>query len=236
MDALMQIQQLLLVPDTEEQGLYCVLSTGSTRFSTGKASSSELFLVSPWELSHATKKPLPAAPSTQHDSSKPLTSPVLTVDLLSAKRWGADAVVASGELLLGPLLEQLQPNQPGVTVTVALAKAGAKPTSKAVAKASATAAAAGAWSSSELVPAPDAQAVMLQLSTVTAPAVPEQLLGELCCGQLVCSSADCASAVLGVAPCTLQCTASTREDVCLVWHLARCAWCGTLHAAVHCKH
>lgn len=169
------MRQLLLGQETEEQGLYCVLSTGSTRFSTSKASAAaELFIISPWELSHATKKPLPASPSTQHDHSKPLTSPVLTVELYSAKRWGADAVIAAGELLLGPLLEQLQPNGPGISVTVVLQRAG-KPISK-PAKAPST----GAAGASPVADGPDTQAIVLQLSTVTAPAVPEQLLGELC--------------------------------------------------------
>lgn len=159
-----QVQQLLLVqPDAE--GLYFVLSTGSTRFSTSKASAAaEVFVVSPWELSHATKKPLPASPSTQHDHSKPLTSPVLTVELYSAKRWGADAVIASGEVLLGPLLEQLQANGSGVSVMVVLARAGSKP--------------AGSKAAAPSSPADDT--VVLQLSAVTAPAVPQQLLGECC--------------------------------------------------------
>lgn len=152
-------------PDAEG-GLYCVLSTGSTRFSTSKASAAaEVFIISPWELSHATKKPLPASPSTQNDHIKPLTSPVLTVELYSAKRWGADAVIASGEVLLGPLLEQLQANGSGASVTVVLARAGSKPGgSKAAAAASSLA----------------DDTVVLQLSTVTAPAVPQQLLGECC--------------------------------------------------------
>lgn len=172
------MQQL---PDAEEQaGLYCVLSTGSTRFSTSKASAAaELFLVSPWELSHATKKPLPTSHSTQHDHSRPLSSPVLTVELYSAKRWGADAVFASGELLLQPFLEQLQPNGASIDVAVPLAKSGSKAASK---PASSSAAATAAGSSPGGVGAntegPDAQAVLLQLSTVAAPAVPEKLLGE----------------------------------------------------------
>lgn len=170
----LQVQQLLLGQETEEQGLYCVLSTGSTRFSTSKASAAaELFLVSPWELSHATKKPLPASPSTQHDHSKPLNSPVLTVELYSAKRWGADAVTAAGELLLGPLLEQLEANGASISVTVVLTRTGSKPASK-TAK---TASTAGAGSS-PVPDGPDTQAVVLRLSTVAAPAVPEQLLGE----------------------------------------------------------
>jgi hypothetical protein len=153
------------------------LSTGSTRFSTSKASAAaELFLVSPWELSHATKKPLPAALSTQHDHSKPLNSPVLTVELYSAKRWGADAVIAAGELLLGPLLEQLQANGASISVTVVLTRTGSKAASK-MAKTASTAAAG----SSPVQDGPDAQAVVLRLSTVAAPAVPEQLLGEQLC-------------------------------------------------------
>lgn len=95
---------------------------------------------------------------------------MLTVELYSAKRWGADAVTATGELLLGPLLEQLQPNGPGISVTVVLQRAGAKPVSK-QAKPPST----GAAGTSPV--ADDTQAVVLQLSTVTAPAVPEQLLG-----------------------------------------------------------
>jgi hypothetical protein len=158
------VQQLLLGQPDAEGGLYCVLSTGSTRFSTSKASAAaEVFIVSPWELSHATKKPLAALPSTQHDHSKPLTSPVLTVELYSAKRWGADAVIASGEVLLGPLLEQLQANGPGISVTVVLARAGSKP--------------AGSRAAASSTPADDT--VVLLLSAVTAPAVPQQLLGEL---------------------------------------------------------
>jgi hypothetical protein len=166
-----------LGPETGEEGVYAVLSTGSTRFSTSKATAAaELFLVSPWELSHATKKPLPASESTQHDSSRPLTSPVLTIELYSTKRWGADAVVSAGELLLGPLLEQLQPDGPGIGVTVSLVRTGGKPPSKAPKPpigAPAAVVPAGA-------PGSDLQAVVLQLSTVTAPAVPEQLLGRCC--------------------------------------------------------
>lgn len=162
-----------------------MLSTGSTRFTTSKASAAaELFLVSPWELSHAAKKPLPVSPSTQHDHSKPLNSPVLTVELVSSKRWGADAVLATGEVLLGPLLEQLKPNGPKLDVKVYLArssnKAGSKP-SRSTSNAAAAAAGSSAMVDAAAV-GPDTQAVVLQFSTVMAPSVPENLLGgSWCC-------------------------------------------------------
>lgn len=178
----MQVQQLNVGSETEDQGLSCVLSTGSARFSTRKApAAAELFLVTPWELSHAAKKPLHASPSTQHDHSKPLTSPVLTVEVSSAKRWGADAVIATGELLLGPLLDQLQPNGPSLEVPVALARAGGKgggKLSRSASSAAAAAAAAGSSSTADSALSGGAGAVVLQLSVVTAPPVPKQLLGE----------------------------------------------------------
>jgi hypothetical protein len=157
-----------------------VLSTGSTRFATSKASASqELFLVSPWELSHATKKPLVVSPSTQHDHSSPTSSPVLTVELMASKRWGADAVIATGELLLGPLMAQLQPNGPGLVSTVVLTRVGGKAASKQpVTKSPSSSAAAASSAADAAVAGADAQAVVLQLSTVAAPAVPESLMGE----------------------------------------------------------
>ena len=160
-----------------------MLSTGSTRFNTSKApAAAELFLVSPWELSHAAKKPLPASPSTQHDHSKPLTSPVLTIEVVSAKRWGADAVIATGELLLGPVLDQLQPNGTAVEVPVSLTRTGGRATNKLSRTPSSAAAAAVAGTSpageASAAVGPDAHAVVLQLSAVTAPPVPKGLLGK----------------------------------------------------------
>lgn len=156
-----------------------MLSTGSTRFTTSKASASqELFLVSPWELSHATKKPLTVSPSTQHDHSSPTSSPVLTVELMASKRWGADAVIATGELLLGPLMSQLQPNGPGLVSTVVLTRVGGKAAPKPVTKSPSSSAAAASSAADAAVAGADTQAVVLQLSTVAAPAVPEQLMGE----------------------------------------------------------
>lgn len=184
-----QVLQLLLGPDvSSDEGLYCVLGTGSCRFTTTKAqSAAEAFLISPWELSHADHKPLheptaaaaAAAGSAQLDSVvKQPASPVLTVELFSTKRWGSDALVAAGELLLAPYLAVLQPNeQPGVDVKVVLARAGGKAAGKA-------AKAAGGGSSSASAAAgesggSDSIAVVLQLATLTAPPVPEHLLGGL---------------------------------------------------------
>eukprot|EP00775_Hariotina_reticulata_P007799 gene7799-7996_t len=151
--------------------LYCVLSTGTARFTaksplpgiakgmalvvgsaslgTGRAASSldiiggsaapsEAFLVSPRDLKHAAVRTL--QPSSNLNSSSiqgssvslsaamaadasgllgllpasaiaARSSPMLSVELYSSKRWGADALVASGELLLFPALAALQQQQ-----------------------------------------------------------------------------------------------------------------------------
>jgi hypothetical protein len=180
----LQVQQLLLSPqeaadDAAGGGLYCVLSTApGVRFTASRAGSSEAFLLTPWELEHAERKPLPAAapsaaaaPAAAAAGSQapPAQSPVLTLELKSRQRWGSDALVAAGELLLAPFLGALQPDSGlGTDVKVPLARKGAQKTSSKAGGAAGGDAATGA----DL-------AVVLQLTAYAAPAAPEQLLGPI---------------------------------------------------------
>jgi hypothetical protein len=162
----------------------------------GSAAPSEAFLLSPKDLKHAavqtlllgssSKSPGPAMSSAIAADASGLvgmlpanitaarSSPVLSVELYSSKRWGADALLASGELLLLPALATLrqhQQQQRAVLERVHLQvhKRSSGSSNKA-SKAAAALAGTGDNSSS----------VLLELAALTPPSAPVQLLGEGC--------------------------------------------------------
>lgn len=123
---------------------------------------------------------LPAAAALSPDANVSRSSPVLSIELWSSKRWGSDAVTASGELLLAPFLQRLQPNGPPLQAKVPLQKANAKAAAKAARSAS-TAAAVVSGSpgiESGWVLGLESQVMVLELTALTAPPLPLQLLGE----------------------------------------------------------
>lgn len=196
-----QVQQLLLGPGVDTDGstdpgagLYCVLSTGSARFTAAPTCASrvgEAFVLTPWELQHAERRahhhhhhhPPAGAPASE-------PGPVLTVELFAPKRWGSDALVAAGELLLGPHLAALSQasSRGGVDVRVPLLSTkGAKGTSKASGTNEAGGGAGGGTAASS---GEGCTVIVLQLAAHTAPPVPEQLLGgwRFACGVRRCAA------------------------------------------------
>jgi hypothetical protein len=111
---------------------------------------------------------------------------VLSVEIYASKRWGSDAVTASGELLLGPLLQKLQadgaPLQAKVMLHKANAKTAAAKAARSASSVSSPAAAAAVSSSpgieSGWVLGVESQVMVLELAAVSLPQVPAHLLSK----------------------------------------------------------
>lgn len=206
--------------DTEFNDVYCVLSTGTCRFTTRslpiKRNSTpwpESFLLSPQDIKHASQRITPttatlnspSAPSptsatadaavtpddiitsiSSSSSTRASSSPVLSIELWSSKRWGADTVTAAGELLLAPYLSSLRPNGPPMQARVALRNP--KATSKATAKSGRAASGASVSSSPGLesgwVLGAEVQVLVLELVAIAASKLPVNLLGKTTCSCL----------------------------------------------------
>eukprot|EP00878_Enallax_costatus_P011429 GHUV01011932.1.p1 GENE.GHUV01011932.1~~GHUV01011932.1.p1 ORF type:complete len:811 (+),score=294.51 GHUV01011932.1:1142-3574(+) len=200
--------------DNDANDVYCVLSTGTCRFTSRslptKPNSTpwpESFLLSPKDIQHASQRitpssvkiPAAAAADTaaaataeslvNNPQGTASSSPVLTIELWSSKRWGANTVTAAGELLLAPYLSTLQPGGPPVQAKVVLKNP--KASSKAAGKTgrSGTTAAAGAGVSSSpglesgWVLGAEVQCMVLELMAVAPPQLPINLLGPVGSGR-----------------------------------------------------
>lgn len=191
--------------ENDASDVYCILSTGTCRFTCrslpAKRNSTpwpESFLLSPADIKNASQRITPS--STKIPSGADVaaaasaeanilmisagSSPVLTIELWSSKRWGADAMTASGDLLLASYLSTLQPGGPAVQARVALKNP--KASSKAANKASRSGMPAAAGTSTNSSPGLDSgwvlgaevQCMVLELTAVAPPTLPVNLLGE----------------------------------------------------------
>jgi hypothetical protein len=174
-------------------------TTTSTTSSTSSStqSSQEAFLLSPRDLKVASTRVLQAAAGStaasatptaaNPDSSTSHSSPVLSVEIYASKRWGSDAVTASGELLLGPLLQQLQPDGAPQQAKVMLHKPNAKTAAAKAARSASTASSAAAAAAAAVSTCPgiesgwvlgvESQVMVLELAALSLPQVPMHLLG-----------------------------------------------------------